>query len=156
VWRASIKPDRQADWDRLSTLALGLGLPGVEAATSHGQPALKAHGKLWVWWSPHEDAPVFKIPFEEREVLVEAQPSTFFFTPHYKSSPLVLVRPEKLDLDWARANLMRVWRAQAPKRVIKAYDAAHKGKLQTAGRASAEGVKRNPPRKRPASRRRST
>ena len=26
--------------------------------------------------------------------------------------------------DWARANLIRVWRAQAPKRVLKAYDAA--------------------------------
>jgi hypothetical protein len=33
------------------------------------------------------------------------------------------VRPEKLDLEWAKANLIRVWRAQAPKRVLKAYDA---------------------------------
>jgi hypothetical protein len=37
---------------------------------------------------------------------------------------LVLVRPEKLDLEWAKANLIRVWRAQAPKRVLKAYDLA--------------------------------
>jgi hypothetical protein len=36
---------------------------------------------------------------------------------------LVLVRPEKLDLEWAKANLLRVWRAQAPKRVLRAYDA---------------------------------
>jgi hypothetical protein len=33
-------------------MALGLGLPGVEETTSWGQPTLKAHGKLWVWWSP--------------------------------------------------------------------------------------------------------
>ncbi|MDB5533619.1 MAG: hypothetical protein JWO28_1934 [Hyphomicrobiales bacterium] len=98
-------------------------MPGVEEATSWGQPNLKAHGKLWVWWSPHEDAPVFKVPFEEREILVEAEPKTFFFTPHYKSHPLVLVRPDKLDLAWAKANLIKVWRAQAPKRVLKAYDA---------------------------------
>ena len=32
--------------------------------------------------------------------------------------------PDHLDLDWARANLIRVWRAQAPKRVLKAYDDA--------------------------------
>jgi hypothetical protein len=118
-----MKPDRKVDWERLKTLALSLGLPGVEEATSWGQPNLKAHGKLWVWWSPHEDAPVFKVPFEEREILVEAEPKTFFFTPHYKSHPLVLVRPDKLDLAWAKANLIKVWRAQAPKRVLKAYDA---------------------------------
>jgi len=99
-------------------MALSLGLPGVEEKTSRGQPALIAHGKLWVWWSPHEDAPVFKVPFEEREILVEAEPSTFFVTAHYNGSPLLLVRPEKLDLEWAKANLLRVWRAQAPKRAL--------------------------------------
>jgi hypothetical protein len=133
VWQAALfmkergmKPKRQTDWNRLKALALGLGLPHVEEATSWGEPCLKAHGKLWVWWSPSEDAPVFKVPFEEREILVEAEPETFFFTPHYKNHPLVLVRPEKLDLDWARANLIRVWRAEAPKRVLKAYDAAQR------------------------------
>ena len=105
-------------------MALGLGLPGVEETTSWGQPTLKARGKLWVWWSPHEDAPVFKVPFEERDILVEAQPSTFFITAHYKGHPLILVWPEKLELDWAKANLIRVWHVQAPKRVLKAYDAA--------------------------------
>jgi hypothetical protein len=123
-----VKRERQGDWDRLKTLALSLGVPGVEETTSRGQPTLKAHGKLWVWWSPHEDAPVFKVSFEEREVLVEAEPETFFFTPHYKNHPLVLVRPEKLDPDWAEANLIKVWRAQAPKRVLKAYDAAQERK----------------------------
>ena len=119
-----MRPERRIDWDRIKTMALSLGLPGVEETTSWGQPTLKAHGKLWVWWSPHEDAPVFKVPFEEREILVEAEPGTFFFTAHYKGHPLVLVRPEKLDLEWAKANLLRVWRAQAPKRVLKAYDGA--------------------------------
>jgi len=122
-----MKSGRKIDWKRLKSLALSLDLPGVEEATSWGQPNLKAHGKLWVWWSPHEDAPVFKVPFEEREILVEAEPETFFFTPHYKRHPLVLVRPEKLDLAWAKANLRKVWRAQAPKRVLKAYDAAQQG-----------------------------
>jgi hypothetical protein len=119
-----MKPERRNDWHRLKAMALSLGLPGVEETTSWGQPTLKAHGKLWVWWSPHEDAPVFKVPFEEREMLVESDPGTFFFTAHYKGHPLVLVRPEKLDLAWAKTNLIRVWRAQAPKRVLKAYDAA--------------------------------
>ncbi len=118
------RPKKAAvDWAELKTFALGLGLPAVEESVSWGQPTLKAHGKLWVWWSPHEDAPVFKVDMAEREMLIEAAPETFFFTPHYRNHALVLVRPDKLDLAWARENLVRVWRAQAPKRVLKAYDA---------------------------------
>jgi hypothetical protein len=113
-------------WERLEALALGLNLPGVERATSWGQPCLKAHRKLWVWWSPSEDAPVFKTSFEEREILLAAEPEIFFVTPHYKPHPLVLVRPERLDPDWARAHLLRTWRAQAPKRVLKAYEEAQR------------------------------
>lgn len=117
-----MKPERRNEWDKLKELALGLGLPSVEETTSWGQPALKAHGKLWVWWSPSEDAPVFKVSFEEREIIVEAEPERFFFTPHYKGHPLVLMRPDKFDLEWAKANLIRVWRAQAPERFLKAFD----------------------------------
>ena len=68
------------------------------------------------------------LPRWQAWILIEAVPETFFVTPHYKSWPLVLVRPEKLDLVWAKANLIRVWRAQAPKRVLKAYDEAQQRK----------------------------
>lgn len=94
----------------------------MEDAVSWGQPSLKAHGKLWLFWSPSEDAPVFKVPFEERDMLVETDPATFFFTDHYRNHKLVLMRPDRVDLDWVRANLARVWREMAPKRVLKAYD----------------------------------
>lgn len=120
-----MKPSRRQDWESLKRLALGLGLPHVVEATSWGEPVLKAHGKLWVWWSPHEDAPVFKVPLEEREILLDAEPATFFVTDHYRGHALVLVRPERLDPEWACANLRRVWRQMAPKRVLAAFDAAH-------------------------------
>ncbi len=119
-----MKTPHRTDWERVKALALGLCLPGVVETTSWGEPCLKAHGKLWVWWSPSEDAPVFKVPFEEREILTEADPGTFFFTPHYRNHPLVLMRPERFDPEWATANLVRVWRSQAPKRFLKAFDAA--------------------------------
>lgn len=111
---------------KLKTLALSLKLPGVVEAISWGQPCLKAHGKLWAWWSPHEDAPVFKVSKEEREILLEAEPERFFVTPHYQAHALILMRPDKFDADWARANLLRTWRAMAPKRVLKAYDACQR------------------------------
>ncbi len=118
----------RANWESLRDMALALDLPRVELTTSWGEPCLKAHGKNWVWWSPHEDAPVFKVPFEERDVLVDVDPDTFFFTDHYKNHPLILVRPEKLDLEWAENNLIKVWRAQAPKRFLKAWDEEQAGR----------------------------
>jgi hypothetical protein len=114
-------------WARLRALALSLELPHVVDAMSWGQPNLKAHGKMWCWWSPTEDAPVFKTSFEEREFLCEADPETFFFTPHYRNHPLVLVRPHRLDPDWAKARLMETWRAMASKRALKAWLDAQDG-----------------------------
>lgn len=122
--RAAAAPaPRPVTWPQLRALALRLKLPNVVESTSWGQPVLKAHGKLWCWWSPHCDAPVFKVPFEEREFLLEADPEHFFLHPHYRNHPLVLMRPENFDRVWARANLERTWRQMAPKRVLKAYDA---------------------------------
>lgn len=112
-------------YESLRKVALGLDLPHVEDATSWGQPSLKAHGKLWLFWSPSENAPVFKVPFEERDMLVEADPDRFFFTDHYKNHKLVLMQPDNVDLQWVRSNLIRVWREMAPKRVLKAYDARY-------------------------------
>jgi hypothetical protein len=110
-------------WVDLRELALSLGLPEVVETTSWGEPCLKAHGKLWTWWSPSANAPVFKVPIEEREILVEAEPQRFFVTPHYRAHGLVLMRLETFDRDWAVANLRRVWRAQAPKRFLQRFDA---------------------------------
>jgi hypothetical protein len=111
-----------ADYAALRALALSLNLPHVVEATSWGQPCLKAHGKLWAWWSPHEDAPVFKMDREERQMLISLDPETFFVTPHYAPHNLVLVRPDRLDPAWAKARLVQTWRNMAPKRVLKAFD----------------------------------
>ncbi len=111
-------------YEDVRKLALSLGFPGVTEAVSWGQPCLKAHGKLWFFWSPTENAPVFKVSFEEREMLVECDAETFFFTDHYRNHPLVLARPDRIDKPWITANLIRVWREMAPKRVLKKWDEA--------------------------------
>jgi hypothetical protein len=111
-------------WEDLRALALSLNLPHVIETTSWGQPTLKAHGKLWAWWSPSEHVPVFKTTFDERDFLIEVDPDTYFVTPHYKGHQLILARPENLDPEWARDRLLKTWRDMAPKRVLKAYDEA--------------------------------
>lgn len=121
--KAVARTPRKLTFERLKALALSLGFPGVTEAVSWGQPCLKVNGKLWFFWSPSEDAPVFKVSFDERDMLVETDPDTFFFTPHYKAHQLVLARPDRIDADWMRANLARVWRQLAPKKLVKAFDA---------------------------------
>lgn len=111
------------DWPQLRDFALSLGLPEITLAHPWGHEALKAHGKLWCHWSFYEDAAVFKADRDEREMLMAADPETFFLHPHYANHPLVLVRAGRIDPDWARARLVRQWRDAAPKRWLKAWEA---------------------------------
>ncbi|MEM8650678.1 MAG: MmcQ/YjbR family DNA-binding protein [Pseudomonadota bacterium] len=111
------------NWTELRELALSLGLPQVTDAVSWGNPNLKAHGKMWTWWSPMIDAAVFKGSIEEREFLLEADPETFVMHPHYANSGVILVAGGKIDPEWAKARLIATWRNQAPKRFLKEFDA---------------------------------
>ena len=111
------------DWPQLRDFALSLGLPEITLAHPWGHEALKAHCKLWCYWSFYEDAAVFRADRDEREMLMQADPDTFFLHPHYAAHPLVLVRAGRIDPDWAKARLVRQWRDAAPKRWLKAWEA---------------------------------
>ncbi|MEM6303660.1 MAG: MmcQ/YjbR family DNA-binding protein [Pseudomonadota bacterium] len=110
-------------WQEVKALGLSLNLPQVEVAASWGNENLKAHGKMWVWWSPYVEAAVFKGSLEEREALNAADPATFILHPHYAKHGLILVAAGHIDPAWATARLQTSWRAMAPKRFLKAWDA---------------------------------
>lgn len=57
------KAKKAIAYEDMRELAMSLGLPAVTEAVSWGQPCLKVNGKLWFFWSPAENAPVFKVPF---------------------------------------------------------------------------------------------
>lgn len=116
-----------ATWPDLRALALALSLPGVIETTAWDHPVLKAHGKLWTWWSPKVDAAVFKAEREEAEALHAAAPETFLYHPHYAGHGLILVAAGRIDPGWARARLTSTWAAMAPKRVLKAWQAGQGG-----------------------------
>lgn len=113
-----------ADWPELKSFARGLELPKVEQATSWGNEVLKAHGKLWCWWSPYIDAALFKCDKEERDMLRSIDPDTYPVHAHYEAHNLILVAAGRVDPDWTRARLLSTWRAAAPKRFLKDWDAA--------------------------------
>ena len=110
-------------WDEVVQIALAL--PGVEQATSYGTPSLKVNGKFITRLRPEDNSLVLlEVGFDEREMLIEAAPETFHFTPHYKDYPSVLARLETLDPGSLHGFLERRWRKVAPKKLVKTYDAA--------------------------------
>ena len=109
------------DWPTLRDFALGQNLPEVTLDHPHGHESLKAFGKLWCHWSPYADGGVFKATRNERDMLMQADPDTFFLHPHYQNYDYILAR--NIAPDWARARLITRWRDNAPKRFLKAWDA---------------------------------
>jgi hypothetical protein len=110
-------------WDEVREMALAL--PGVEEGTSYGTPALKVAGKFLTRHRAEDDSVVLlEVGFDEREMLMEADPATFHITPHYRDYPAVLARLPEIHPGSLAAFLERRWRKVAPKRLVKAYDAA--------------------------------
>ncbi|MFT3997463.1 MAG: MmcQ/YjbR family DNA-binding protein [Asticcacaulis sp.] len=101
-----------------------LAYPDTEETTSWNARSFKVNGKAMLFWNPEWDCPVFKLSFEERDFLLEVDPETFFTTDHHRPWPLILARPDRVDIDWVKANIDRVWRAQVKKRTLKGWEAA--------------------------------
>jgi hypothetical protein len=102
-----------------------LNFPGAVEGTSYGQPAFTVNKKFFTRLRRDDASLVLlEVSFDEREMLIEAEPKTFHFTAHYKDYPAVLARMEHLHAGSFRAFLERRWRRIAPKKLVKEYDAA--------------------------------
>ena len=104
--------------------AVVLAFPGAEEGMSYGRPSFKVNGKFFTRLRAEDNSMVLlEVPFDEREMLMEAEPQTFHFTPHYKDYPSVLARLETLHPGSLRAFLERRFRKVAKKAVVKAWEA---------------------------------
>ena len=102
-----------------------LSFPGAEEGVSYGAPAYKVNGKFFTRLRREDQSVVLTgISFDERDMLMEAEPKTFHITPHYKDYPSVLARIESLHPGSFRNFLDRKWREIAPKKLVKEFDAA--------------------------------
>lgn len=103
---------------------LVLAFPGAEEGTSYGQPSFKVNGKFFTRLRGEDQSLVLlDVGHDERKMLMEAEPATFYITPHYKDYPSVLARIESLHPGSLQNFLDRRWRKIAPKKLIKARDA---------------------------------
>ena len=101
-------------------LKIALRLPGAAESTSYGTPSVKVMGKLLSRWRTEAEAALaIRCDFLDRQILLQADPETFFVTDHYRDFPMVLVRLDRID-DGSLADLTeRAWRMVAPKKLLQ-------------------------------------
>ena len=106
--------------------AIVMAFPGAEKGISYGRPSYKVNGKFFTRLRREDDSMVIMdVSFDEREMLMEAEPGTFHFTAHYKDYPCVLAKIADLHAGSLKNFLDRRWRKIAKKAAVKAYDAEH-------------------------------
>jgi hypothetical protein len=116
------RPTKQTPADTFETVrTVGLALPDVEATTKYdGSPVLKVGGSFMAGLATHRSAEpetlVVRVGFEDRELLLEDAPETYYLTDHYRSYPIVLVRLSRIDRDALRDLLSVSWRLALAKR----------------------------------------
>jgi len=97
--------------------AVALTLPGVEASIRYdGSEVLKAGGSFMAGIATDEsaeaDSLVVRCEYEDRQLLLEDAPDTYYVTDYYKKYPLVLVRLSEVNEDALR-DLLSVSRKMA-------------------------------------------
>jgi hypothetical protein len=107
----------QKAFKRVLAAAKAAKLPGVEAGTSYGTPALRVGGKLFLRMKD-ADTIVLLGPTEEKEMLLAAEPAIYFETDHYKGWPAWFARLAKLSDAELKHRIERAWRHKASKRLL--------------------------------------
>ena len=94
---------------------VGLALPGVAAARKYdGSPVLKLHGMFMAGLSLHPSAEpdtlVVRCELDQRALLIEEAPETYYISDHYRRHPVVFVRLSRIGRDALRDLLAVSWR----------------------------------------------
>ncbi len=96
------------DW--AAVVAIGCALPGVAQGSSYGRPALRFRNRtLAAATAPDPASFVLHVAEEEKEMLIETDPATFWQTDHYRGWPAVLVRYGTDAADRINILLQRAW-----------------------------------------------
>lgn len=88
---------------------LGRELPDVVESTSYGTPALKVKKKLMVRLKEDGTTIVLLVGFDQRDILMQIDPETFYITDHYRGYPSVLAKLPRLKRKQLRDLLRMSW-----------------------------------------------
>ncbi len=101
---------------------LALALPEVQEEVSDHSPVFRVRGKPIAWLSKDGESLLIKIDYLKRDILLNAEPDTFYVTDFYRCHPMMFVRLSGVSRDVLGDLLEQSWRLQAPKRLIQAFE----------------------------------
>jgi hypothetical protein len=107
-------------WD--DVLAFARTLPDVEITPFYGVPCPKVNGKGFV--APGREPGsfcLFTSSIDEKRMLIETDPQTFWDTAHYRNYPSVLVRYGSDARDRVETYIKRSWWDRAKKAQRQAF-----------------------------------
>ena len=122
--------------DRDDVRRIALSLPGAREETDRFAFFVENKGKpkafVWVWLErtdpkrarvPNPDVVAIRLPHrDEKEALIEADPTKFFTEPHYNGFPAILVRLNAIEPDELEELIVDGWRCQAPRALVDEYE----------------------------------
>jgi hypothetical protein len=104
---------------------IALSFPGVEEGTSYGAPSFLLAKKFFTRLRGEDNSIVLMVgSIDERDMLLESEPTLFHITAHYKNYPAILMRLEKTNAETVRAMLEQRWRVLAPKKLLQKREAS--------------------------------
>jgi hypothetical protein len=103
---------------------IGKSLEGIEDATAYGAPCLKLNGRILACQAINKQAEphslMVRLPFDQRDALIEEAPDVYYLKPHYEPWPCVLVRLPKVDRDALRDLMTGAWRHAVAEKPVRA------------------------------------
>jgi len=104
---------------------IALSFPGALEKPSYGRPAFFIEKKFFTRLRAEDNSVVMRVGgIEQRDMMLELDPGTYFITDHYKDYPAVLVRLARITPAELKAMLERRWREIAPKKLLREVDGA--------------------------------
>ena len=102
---------------------VALSFPGALEKPSYGRPAFFVEKKFFTRLREEDASIVMRVgSIEQRDMMLELDPETYFITDHYKDWPAILVRIAKITPKELRVMLDRRWREIAPKKLVREAD----------------------------------
>jgi hypothetical protein len=125
--KSQARPRKKSAVTSQTVRSIALALPQVEEALSHGAPVFRVRGKLMAHLHEDENSLLIKIDYLKRDILINAEPETFYVTDFYRCYPTVFVRLSNVDRRVLESLLEEAWRLVAPKRLVAAHDGKSNG-----------------------------
>ena len=99
---------------------IAMSRPAVVEGVCFGTPTFYLRGKLMLRLWEDMETLVAKVPMEQRDGLLAAEPDIFSLTEHYRNYPCVLVSLPNVSRSRLAAIIESSWRMLASKRQLAA------------------------------------